>query len=128
MLLKLLREGLGRVFIFGSWLTLPKPVTRSSDAQQTVDAATQKLALYQFYACPFCLKVRREIHRLGLTIEFRDAQNDATHRQTLLSEGGEIKVPCLRIEHTDHSVQWLYESSEIIAYLQQQFEPKPQQA
>jgi len=127
MLLTLLREGLGRVFIFGSWLTLPKPVTRSAEEQQAVDAATQKLALYQFHACPFCLKVRREIHRLNINIELRDAQHDQTHRQTLLNEGGDIKVPCLRIEHDDGAVQWLYESTDIIAYLQQQFTPKNSQ-
>jgi glutathione S-transferase len=30
-------------------------------------------------------------------------------------------VPCLRIEKPDNSVQWLYESSAIIAYLKHQF-------
>ena len=38
-------------------------------------------------------------------------------RQTLVNEGGRHKVPCLRIEKADDSVQWLYESTDIIAYL-----------
>jgi len=30
-------------------------------------------------------------------------------------------VPCLRIEKPDNSVEWLYESSDIIVYLKSQF-------
>ena len=34
--------------------------------------------------------------------------------------GGKRQVPCLRIEATPGEVQWLYESMDIIAYLQRQ--------
>ena len=34
--------------------------------------------------------------------------------------GGKRRVPCLRIEATPGEVQWLYESMDIIAYLQRQ--------
>jgi glutathione S-transferase len=47
----------------------------------------------------------------------RDAKNDVGHKATLLNEGGRHKVPCLRIEKADDSVQWLYESTDIITYL-----------
>lgn len=120
MLLKALREGLGRLFIGISNLSLPQQITRSEEAQQAADAEASKMALYQFYACPFCLKVRRAIHRLNVSIETRDAQNDQNIRQELLTEGGEIKVPCLRIEEED-GVKWLYESNDIIAYLERKF-------
>jgi glutathione S-transferase len=49
----------------------------------------------------------------------RDAKNDVGHKATLLNEGGRHKVPCLRIEKADDSVQWLYESNDIIAYLKE---------
>lgn len=121
MLLKLVREGLGRLIAGISYLTLPKPTERTEDAQQAVDEACKKLALYQFFACPFCIKVRREIHHLNLSIETRDAQNNETHRAALLNEGGAIKVPCLKIEHDDGKTEWMYESSDIIDYLQKRF-------
>jgi glutathione S-transferase len=60
--------------------------------------------------------VRRSIKREGLKIETRDAKNDEQYRQELLEQGGKVKVPCLRIEQ-DGQVKWLYESNDIIAYL-----------
>jgi len=124
MLLKLVREGLGRLIAGISRLTLPTPIERSDETQQKIDEECKKLALYQFFACPFCIKVRREMHRLNLSIETRDAQNNKTHRNALLNDGGEIKEPCLRIEHTDGNIEWMYESSDIINYLQSRFEER----
>ena len=120
MLLTVVREALGRVIIFAEWLTRPKAIKRDPDAQARVDEAVKSLALYQFYACPFCIKVRRQMHLLKLPLSLKDAQNDPVSRQTLAQEGGKIKVPCLRIEEGG-KVQWLYESSAIVAYLQQRF-------
>ena len=62
------------------------------------------------------MKVRRAIKREGLNIETRDAKNNEQYRQELLEQGGKIKVPCLRIEQNGQT-QWLYESNDIIAYL-----------
>ncbi len=107
-------------------LTIKKPVQRSPEEQKAVDTACKQLALYQFNTCPFCIKVRKEIARLGLNIETRDTQRDSEHRQALEQGGGKIKVPCLLIQHDDGDAQWLYESSEINAWLQAQFEPQPQ--
>ncbi len=120
MILKLVREGLGRLIVFGDQMTRTTPIVRDSEAQQKVDEESNKLSLYQFYACPFCVKVRREIARLGLNIELRDAQT-GPFRDELLSEGGQLMAPCLRIEDGE-SVQWMYESSDIILYLQGRFE------
>ncbi len=121
MLLKLFREGLGRAFILVSNLTLPKQIERSQAEQTEVNAACQHLSLYQFYACPFCLKVRRHLHRLNLPMSLKDAQNDPQHRQDLEKLGGQIQVPCLRIQTPDKDEQWLYESDAIIQYLEQRF-------
>ena len=119
MLVKLIREGLGRAIVFTSFITRPKPIQRSESSQALVNEACEKLSLYQFYACPFCVKVRRAIHRLNLPIEYRDTQK-APFREELEAQGGRIKVPCLRIE-SDSGVQWMYESNDIIAYLEQSF-------
>ncbi|MBZ9611867.1 glutaredoxin family protein [Rheinheimera maricola] len=104
-------------------LTTPKAIVRSEAEQQAVDAACKQLALYQFSACPFCIKVRKEMARLGLNITKRNAQHNQQHRSELQTAGGKIKVPCLRIETRVGNVEWLYESTAIIAYLQQRFEP-----
>jgi len=64
--------------------------------------------------------VRRAIRRLGLNIETRDALNDPLHKQALVDGGGVYKVPCLAISE-DGQTRWLYESSDIIAYLEQRF-------
>ena len=50
-------------------LSTPESVTRSAEEQARADEASKNLALYQFKACPFCIKVRKEIARLGLNIE-----------------------------------------------------------
>lgn len=119
MLLKLLREGLGRLVIFISFFVPINKHLRSEEEQECVDKATKSLSLYEFHACPFCLKTRRAFKRLGLNIETRNAQK-GPYRVELLAEGGVIKVPCLRIDDGNETV-WMYESTEIIAYLDQRF-------
>ncbi|HAS14161.1 MULTISPECIES: glutaredoxin family protein [Idiomarina] len=101
-------------------LTTPKGKERSEQEQKQVDEACKSLALYQFAACPFCVKVRKEIARLNLNIELRDAKNNDEHRNALLNGGGRVKVPCLRIEEGD-KVQWMYESDDINQYLENRF-------
>ncbi|MDX1560115.1 MAG: glutaredoxin [Marinobacter sp.] len=101
----------------------PESVTRTDEEQSRADEASKNLALYQFKACPFCIKVRKEIARLGLNIETRDAQHDPEHRAALETGGGRIKVPCLKIQQEDGSERWLYESNQIKAWLQERFEP-----
>ncbi len=120
VLIRVVREGLGRLIVLVSDLTRPKPLERAPEAQRQVDEAARELALYQFHACPFCVKTRRAVHRLNVPIEYRDAQHDPVHRQTLLEQGGKIQVPCLRIER-DGETTWMYESSAIIAYLNERF-------
>ena len=120
ILLRGLREGLGRMVILIDVISRPKPLDRSETAQASVNEATKSLSLYQFHACPFCVKTRRAMHRLNISLELRDAQHNSDHRQALHNEGGAIKVPCLRINQ-QNQVKWMYESSEIIHYLDQRF-------
>ncbi|MDZ7662638.1 glutaredoxin family protein [Thiohalophilus sp.] len=118
---KTLRAVLAPVILLLNKLTTPRGIIRDPEQQQQIDAATRQLALYQFRSCPFCIKVRRAARRLSLNIEQRDALHDPTHRTALLEGGGEVKVPCLRITENDGQVRWLYESDDIIAYLQTRF-------
>ena len=120
MILKLLRNSLGMLIIFINYITLPKPLQRSDEDQQIAHSKASKLSLYQFNACPFCVKTRRAIHALNIPVELRDAKNNTEHRQTLEKEGGNIKVPCLRIDDGEQTI-WMYESSDIIEYLNNEF-------
>ena len=79
------------------------------------------LKLYQFKTCPFCIKVKRNNKRLSLKIETRDAQHNSTHREELLQGGGQVKVPCLKITDDKGNQSWMYESNEIMQYLQGRF-------
>lgn len=116
-----LRLALAPVMIVSEKLSTPKAaIERSEQEQARVDEACKTLALYQFRTCPFCIKVRKEIARLGLNIELRDTQHDPEHRQALIDGGGRVKVPCLRISHDDY-VEWLYESSDINDWLNRNF-------
>lgn len=101
--------------------TTPKGILRQPDRQQQIDQQCLDLALYQFKTCPFCIKVRREISRLSLNIALRDARNDPQHREALLQGGGENKVPCLRITDEQGNSRWMYESGDIIQYLNERF-------
>lgn len=116
-----LRLVLTPFMLVGYWLTRPKGIVRPPAAQQAIDARTQKLALYHFPTCPFCLKTRRVMQRLSLNIELRDAQHDATHRAALIAGGGKPQVPCLLITDTNGQQTWLYESDAINAYLNSEF-------
>ncbi len=119
--MNIIRWLLGRVILLGELLFSPRPPQRSEAAQAALDLQTRDLTLYQFQACPFCVKVRFAMKRQGLNIETRDARRVPIYREQLLSGGGRIKVPCLRIHDTDGKARWLYESSQIIHYLEQRF-------
>lgn len=118
--MRIVRMILSPILLFLNWITTPRGVKRPADLQQQVDLQTAGLALYQFKACPFCIKVRRTLKRQSLKVETRDAKHDEKVRKELLEQGGKIKVPCLRIEEAGE-VRWMYESDVIIKYLQGRF-------
>ncbi len=118
-----LRAVLTPVLLLGDKLTTPKSMERDPSDQARVDIETSRLALYQFPGCPFCIKTRRAIRRLGLNIELRNAQPEGEHRMELLQGGGKIQVPCLRIQNTEGQDEWMYESQAIIHYLEDRFGP-----
>ena len=118
---KIVRAIVGPVLLGLDRLTRPQGIERTPEAQQHIDEQTRQLVMYQFLACPFCIKTRRAMQRLSLDIETRDALKDAGSRRQLLEGGGQVKVPCLRITGTDGRVEWLYESDDIIRYLEKSF-------
>ena len=116
-----LRLVLKPLMLLWAKIGMPKGVARSVDVQQKIDDECASIALYHFNTCPFCIKVRREMARLSLPIKLLDAQSNPENRNDLIQGGGKCQTPCLKITGEDGSVQWMYESNDIIKYLQQRF-------
>jgi glutaredoxin len=79
------------------------------------------LSLYHTPFCPYCERVRSAARRLGLDLELHDIEESSEHRKELVTATGRQSVPCLRIEREDGSVEWMRESEEIAAYLEERF-------
>ena len=112
-----IRWFLGRCILLINAVTLPKPMLRNKADQDKADKKTQFFTLYQFEACPFCVKVRRFIRKNSLKIDLKDAKNNMVYKSELIDGGGKHKVPCLKIEKMNAKTTWLYESDAIIAFL-----------
>ncbi len=119
--MRIVRLILGQLILFFNWVFTPRSISRPAEQQADINAQTSFLTLYQYKACPFCVKVRRAMKRQALNIETRDVKRSDTAREELLAGGGNLKVPCLRIDRGDQGEQWMYESSDIVAYLDQRF-------
>ena len=119
--MRIIRLILGKVILFVNWLNTPRSVERDPEVQARIDAQTANLTLYQYEACPFCVRVRRAVKRHALTIETRDVKRSETAREELLAGGGDLQVPCLRVQGEQGQVQWMYESRDIIGYLERRF-------
>lgn len=79
------------------------------------------LSLYHTPFCPYCERVRSVARRLGLDLPLRDIDESSARRQELVKATGRQMVPCLRVEGEDGSVEWMHESEDIVAYLEERF-------
>jgi len=120
--MKVVRWFLGCLILTIDFITRPSPMIRAKKDQEKIDSITSKLSLYQFNACPFCVKVRRQMRKFSLNIRLRDAKNNMTYKAELVTDGGAHKVPCLRIDHSAKNTEWLYGSDEIIEYLKSEMQ------
>lgn len=123
--MNLIRKILGALILTLNAVFPPRPAQRSPERQAQADAMTAGMILYHFEACPFCVKVRRMIIRLGLKIELRDVRKNPQFEKELMEGGKEYQVPCLKIPANNEGAgtpeRWLYESSEINQYLENRF-------
>lgn len=87
------------------------------------DRTAPSLALYHTTTCWYCAQVRQVIAGLGIDLPLRDVGRSPAFRQELIEGGGKGQVPCLRLEHADGRVEWMYESADIARYLQSRFAP-----
>ncbi|SHG78253.1 glutaredoxin family protein [Ferrimonas marina] len=87
----------------------------------TIKSQADKLALYQFFGCPFCTIVQRAIARNNVEVELRDIHEEPEYLEQLVRARGRATVPVLRITKADGSEVWMPESRDIAHYLDQQF-------
>ena len=117
--MKIIRWTLGRLIILLDYIFSPKPIGRDKTFQDLVNKISSRYKLYQYYACPFCVKVRRFLKKESINIEYIDAKDDF-HKKDLIQNGGILKDPCLRVETKKNQVKWIYESNEIINFISQE--------
>lgn len=116
----LIRTILSGLILFFNWVFTPKSMKREAQAQAQINEQMKDFTLYQYKACPFCVKVRREMKRSALNIETKDAKRCESSKEELVTGGGQLKVPCLKINEAGEE-KWMYESKEIISYLNNRF-------
>ncbi|MHA7925523.1 MAG: glutaredoxin family protein [Marinobacter sp.] len=85
----------------------------------SVSSQTTSFSLYHSQSCPFCAYTRSAMKHIDIAVEERDIGRNPAYRAELIKGGGRAQVPCLRIE-SNEEVRWLYESQDIIRYLQRQ--------
>jgi glutathione S-transferase len=78
----------------------------------------RRLELYDFEACPYCRKVREALSELDLDYLAHPVAHGSPRRAQLRQLGGKVQVPFLVDPNTRTR---LYESDEIIAYLNQTY-------
>ncbi len=121
-MMTLIRKVLGFVILALDRLFTPAPeVSRTPSEQQAIDAKLSGWTLYHLEACPFCVKVRRELRRLAITIPMKEINADPRNHEELMAGGKIDQVPCLRYRDEAGAEKWMYESSEINAFLRRAF-------
>ena len=78
--------------------------------------------LFKTDLCGFCYRVRDFAEEKGISLTLRDTMTDKEAFRELLQGGGRSTVPCLKIQR-EKEVIWMYESLDIIDYLNEQAVP-----
>ena len=114
--MKLIRWILGKTIISLDIVFSPKALNRNSASQIKINKITNSYKLYQYHACPFCVKVRRFFKKESLNIDLIDAKKEI-FKLDLIQNGGKQKVPCLKVQLKNKQVRWIYESGDIIEFI-----------
>ena len=63
------------------------------------------------------MRVKSFLSTHGIEIPMRNTVMDISAYKALVTGGGRATVPCLRIERDDGQVEWLYESLDIMRFI-----------
>lgn len=104
---------------------LAPKVERTAAQQQKADRLANSLTLYTLNSCPYSAKVTRHLNQLNINVTVKNLKRCHIYQKELLVGGGRAQVPCLRIE-SSQGCKWMYESDDILMYLDKKFLPKGQ--
>ena len=113
--MNIIRFILGRVILFLDWMTSPKSIPASRERIEFIQEKVKDMEIYEFKACPFCVKVRRFMKKNNISIKTKDARRNQDFANELIKGGGKLQVPCLKIGGGE--ITWMYESKDIIIFL-----------
>jgi glutaredoxin len=112
----------GFCFMFADQWFRVRPLSRSNDEQSSLDRESRRIQLYFSKSCPASIKIKRRCQKLGLRVVEKDVERVNAYRNELIHGGGEVRVPCLRIEgRNSQDTRWLYSSLKIMQYLERRF-------
>jgi glutaredoxin len=77
------------------------------------------LELYELPGCPYCAKVKRKLDALDLDYSSHEVPADHGDRTTVEEVSGQTGVPVL--VDTDHGIEGMPESDDIVAYLERTY-------
>jgi glutaredoxin 3 len=77
------------------------------------------LELYELEGCPYCAKVKRKLDELDLEYESHMVPRSHGERTEVEEVSGQTGVPVL--VDTDHGVEGMPESDDIVAYLEKTY-------
>ena len=118
MILKLVRAVLKFFILAFDRTFVPKAdIARNPDAQKILDSRLAEWSLYHLEACPFCVKVRRQMKRRAITLPLKEINADPRNHEELMAGGKIDQVPCLRYRDESGNEKWMYESSAINEFL-----------
>ena len=70
--MRIIRFILGRIILFIDWITSPAPISISEEERLRISTFTSSMVMYEFRACPFCVRVRRFMKRNNIIIILRE--------------------------------------------------------
>jgi glutaredoxin 3 len=79
------------------------------------------LELYELDGCPYCAKVKRKLDDLDLEYESHMVPSSHSERTEVEEVSGQTGVPVL--VDTEHDVEGMPESDDIVAYLEETYGP-----
>lgn len=106
-----------------AWLATPALATATTahDGTEVQTASITKdapLILYYRDDCPYCRNVLRYLNDHHRELPLKEINASEATSNELIIGGGKRQVPCLRIrEDNGNKITWLYQSAEIIKYL-----------
>lgn len=110
----------GKTLSWAYQLVPARPLVCSRERRDAMERESRRMQLYFSHVCPSSLAAQRYCQRLGLRVVEKNVARVLSYRNELLNEGGQSRVPCLRIEE-DGEIKWLYSCDSIRSYLEQRF-------